>query len=142
MTAPLAAPPAGRPDRLVFLGTPDTAVSALRALHGAGHEITLVVTRGDKRRRRRGSPEPSAVKAAAVELGLDVSDRLDDLATLDLDPSRDLGVVVAYGRLIPRQLLERLSFVNVHFSLLPRWRGAAPVQRAVLAGDTTTTVCA
>jgi methionyl-tRNA formyltransferase len=77
------------------------------------------------------------VKAAALDLGLPVSHRVDDV----LDVGADLGVVVAYGRLIRRPVLERLPMVNLHFSLLPRWRGAAPVERALLAGDAQTGVC-
>jgi methionyl-tRNA formyltransferase len=80
---------------------------------------------------------PSPVKAAALELGLDVT--ADPDAVLDADA--DLGVVVAYGRLIKAHLLAALPFVNLHFSLLPRWRGAAPVERAILAGDDVTGVC-
>ena len=77
------------------------------------------------------------MKAAARQLGLEVSDDVDDV----LDSGADLGVVVAYGRIIPVRVLERLPMVNVHYSLLPRWRGAAPVERAILAGDTETGVC-
>ena len=80
---------------------------------------------------------PSPVKAAAAELGLPVTDDLDAV----LDAGVDLGVVVAYGRIIPRRVLEAVPMVNLHFSLLPRWRGAAPVERALLAGDETTGVC-
>jgi methionyl-tRNA formyltransferase len=77
------------------------------------------------------------VKKAALDLGLEVSDRLDDVRERDAE----LGVVVAYGRIIPQSILDVLPMVNVHFSLLPRWRGAAPVERAILAGDPTTGVC-
>src|SRR5207245_10303552 len=77
------------------------------------------------------------VAAAAVELGLRVSNKVDDV----LDAGVELGVVVAFGRLIKPHVLERVPMVNVHFSLLPRWRGAAPVERAILAGDTETGVC-
>jgi methionyl-tRNA formyltransferase len=80
---------------------------------------------------------PSPLKAAALELGLPVTDRLADLDEVEAD----LAVVVAYGHLIPETMLSRLAFVNLHFSLLPRWRGAAPVERAILAGDATTGVC-
>jgi methionyl-tRNA formyltransferase len=132
----LAQPPS-QPQRLVFLGTPEIAVPPLRALHAAGHEIVQVVTRADKRRGRRGHASPSPVKAAAIELGIPVTHELDELHKVDAD----LGVVVAYGRIISEQLLEVLPMVNIHFSLLPRWRGAAPVQRAILAGDFETGVC-
>lgn len=123
--------------RLVYLGSPPAAVPPLRALTEGGHDVALVVSRADTRRGRGGAHQPSAVKAAALELGIPVSDRLDDV----LDAGAELAVVVAYGRLVPVRLLEALDFVNVHFSLLPRWRGAAPVERAILAGDEVTGVC-
>jgi methionyl-tRNA formyltransferase len=123
--------------RLAFLGTPALAVPELRALDAAGHEIVLVVTRADRRRSRGGALSPSPVKAAAIELGLPVTDHIDDLLRVDAD----LGVVVAYGRLIKPHILDHLRMINVHFSLLPRWRGAAPVERSLLAGDTVTGVC-
>jgi methionyl-tRNA formyltransferase len=123
--------------RLVFLGTPPAAAVSLEALVGAGHEVALVVSRADARRGRGVSQSPSPVKRAALDLGLAVTDRLDDVTAV----GAELGVVVAYGRLIPGRILEALPMVNVHFSLLPRWRGAAPVERAVLAGDAETGVC-
>jgi len=113
------------------------AVPPLQALVAAGFEVTLVVSGADKRRGRRGAPEPSPVKAAALELGLPVTDRPGDAA----EAGAECGVVVAYGRLIRRPVLEVLPMVNLHFSRLPRWRGAAPVERALLAGDTSTAVC-
>ncbi len=123
--------------RLAFLGTPDAAVPPLRALVDAGHEVEVVVTRADKRRGRGSAVVPSPVKAAAVDLGLPVTTDVDDV----LGRGLDLGVVVAYGRIIKPHVLAGLPMVNLHFSLLPRWRGAAPVERAVLAGDTETGVC-
>ena len=126
-----------RPRRLVYLGTPQSAVPPLEALHAAGFDIALVVTRPDARRGRGVTLTPSPVKEAAERLGLPVSHSVEDV----LETGAELGVVVAYGRLIRRPVLERLAFVNVHFSLLPRWRGAAPVERALLAGDTETGVC-
>ncbi len=113
------------------------AVPPLRALHAAGFEIPLVISRADKRRGRGGSLQPSPVKAAAIELGIPVSTEVDDV----LDVEADLGVVVAYGRLIKPHVLAELAMVNLHFSLLPRWRGAAPVERALLTGDAETGVC-
>jgi methionyl-tRNA formyltransferase len=80
---------------------------------------------------------PSPVKAAAEELGLPVTDRIDDA----IDAGAELGVVVAFGRLVKPHVLDALPMVNIHFSLLPRWRGAAPLERAILAGDTETGVC-
>jgi methionyl-tRNA formyltransferase len=123
--------------RLAFLGTPEMAVAPLRALVDAGHDIALVVTRPDKRRGRGGTTTPSPVKAAALELGLRVTHELADVA----DAGVELGVVVAYGRIIPAAVLDQVPLVNLHFSLLPRWRGAAPLERAILAGDRETGVC-
>jgi len=131
--------------RLVFLGSPADALPSLQALHDAGHDIALVVTQPDRRRRRGSGLEPSPVKRLATELGLPVVtpgrclDVLDDIA----GSGATLGVVVAFGQLIPPAVLEALplGYVNVHFSLLPRWRGAAPVERAIMAGDAETGVC-
>jgi methionyl-tRNA formyltransferase len=129
-------PPPRHPRRLVYLGTPELAVPPLRALHEAGFEIPLVVSRADKRRTRGSALAPSPVKAAALELGLAVTDQVDDVLSVDAD----LGVVVAFGRLIKPHVLDRIAMVNMHFSLLPCWRGAAPVERAMLAGDRETGV--
>ena len=112
-------------------------MAPLRALVEAGHDIALVVSRPDKKRGRGGALMPSPVKAAAEELALPVTDRVDDV----LEGGAELGVVVAYGRLIKPHILAVLPMVNLHFSLLPRWRGAAPVERAILAGDAVTGVC-
>lgn len=101
--------------------------------------MALVVSRADTRRGRGGTESPSPVKARALELGLAVTDRLDDMRTLAFPPDA-IAVVVAYGRIIPVDVLALVSMVNVHFSLLPRWRGAAPVERAILAGDAETGV--
>jgi methionyl-tRNA formyltransferase len=130
------APAPTHPRRLVFLGTPEFATAPLRALVDAGWEIALVVSQPDKRRGRGGGLMPSPVKRAALDLGLPVSDRVDDV----LDTGADLGVAAAFGRLIRPHVLERVPLVNLHFSLLPRWRGAAPVERAILAGDERTGV--
>ena len=130
-------PAPDRPNRIVYLGTPDVAVPPLRALHDAGFEIPLVVTRADKRRGRGTSLSPSPVKALATELGIPVSTAVD--AVLEVDA--DLGVVVAFGRIIKPHVLDVVPMVNLHFSLLPAWRGAAPVERAILAGDDRTGVC-
>lgn len=125
--------------RIVFMGTPDFAVPSLRALAGA-HEVSLVVTRPDAVRGRGKRLEPSPVKAAAAELGIDVlearSVREDELARVR-EAAPDCIVVAAFGCILPQALLDlaRLECVNVHASLLPRWRGAAPIQRAILAGD-------
>lgn len=123
--------------RLAFFGSPALAATTLEALIGAGHEIGIVISNPDRRRSRRGEPEPSPVKAVALAHGLSVSDRPADV----IETHCTLGVVVAYGQLIRPNVLERLPMVNVHFSLLPRWRGAAPVECAILAGDEVTGVC-
>ncbi len=123
--------------RLVYLGTPDMAVPPLEALADAGHDIALVVTRPDKRRGRGSATSPSPVKAAANRLGLVVSHDVGDATTV----GAALGVVVAFGQIIRPHVLDVLPMVNLHFSLLPRWRGAAPVERAILAGDEMTGVC-
>ncbi|HEU5152954.1 MAG TPA: methionyl-tRNA formyltransferase [Iamia sp.] len=136
MNATPAVPPR-HPRRLVFLGTPAASVPALRALVAAGFEVVLVVSQPDRRRGRGGATSQSPVKAAALELGLTVTDRVEDAATV----GADLGVVVAYGEILRADLLAALPMVNIHFSLLPRWRGAAPVERALLAGDDRTGVC-
>ena len=129
-------PAPGEIRRVAFLGSPSASVPFLLALHEAGYEMPLVVTRPDRRRGRGGAAEPTPVGRAAAELGLTVTDRLDETAA-----GADLAVVVAYGGIVPARLLDRLAFVNVHFSLLPRWRGPAPVERAILAGDAETGVC-
>ena len=131
--------------RIVYFGTPPDAVPPLEALVSTGHDIAFVVTQPDRRRSRGAGSDPSPVKAAALELGLEVKtperakEIIDDVA----NAHAALGVVVAFGQLLPVGLLEATThgFVNVHFSLLPRWRGAAPVERAILAGDAETGVC-
>jgi len=123
--------------RVAFLGSPEPAVQCLAALLEAGHDVALVVTEPDKRRGRGSATAPTPVKRLAADLGIPVTDRIDDV----LGAGVDLGVVVAFGRLIRPVVLDRLLMVNVHFSLLPRWRGAAPVERAILAGDDMTGVC-
>jgi len=109
----------------------------LRALVAAGHDVTMVVTQPDRRRGRGAALAPSPVKAAAVELGLPTTNRVDDVVAAGVE----LGVVVAFGKLVRAHVLDAVPMVNLHFSLLPRWRGAAPVERAILAGDTETGVC-
>ena len=130
--------------RLIYFGTPAVAVPPLDALAGE-HEIVLVVTQPDRKRGRGGALVASPVKQRAIELGLPVatperaSDLTDEITALE----PDVAVVVAFGQLIKPELLAvpTYGFVNVHYSLLPRWRGAAPVERAVMAGDTETGVC-
>ena len=123
--------------RLAFLGAPDAAVPTLTALVDAGHDVVVVVSGPDRRRGRGGRATPTPVKAAAMELGLDVTDDLGSVTSA----GAELGVVVAFGRIIPASILDEVPMINLHFSLLPRWRGAAPVERAILAGDDRTGVC-
>ncbi len=123
--------------RLAYLGSPAAALPPLHALLAEGHEVKIVVTQPDRRRGRGADLVPTPVKAAALEAGLPVSDNVDDV----IDAGAELGVVVAFGRLIKPHVLEQLPMINLHFSLLPRWRGAAPVERAILAGDKQTGVC-
>ena len=123
--------------RLAFLGSPAPAVPFLRALVEAGHTVAIVVSQPDKRRGRGSEVMPSPVKAAALDLGIPVTDTVDDV----LDANADLGVGVAFGKLIKPHVLDQVPMINVHFSLLPRWRGAAPVERAILEGDEETGVC-
>jgi methionyl-tRNA formyltransferase len=130
--------------RIVYLGTPADAVAPLRALHDAGHDIALVVTQPDRKRGRGSALVPSPVKVAAEELGLSVAtpQRSRDVVDEVRATGAELGVVVALGQILPNAFREALphGFVNLHFSLLPRWRGAAPVERAILAGDAETGV--
>ncbi|MFS0867391.1 methionyl-tRNA formyltransferase [Microbacterium sp. 179-B 1A2 NHS] len=129
--------------RVVFAGTPDPAVPSLRALAASRHEVVGVVTRRDAPLGRKRVLTPSPVAAAAGELGLPVikTDRLDADATAAISALEpDLGVIVAYGGLVREPLLSAPAhgWINLHFSLLPRWRGAAPVQHALIAGDRVT----
>jgi len=126
--------------RVAFLGTPEVAVPPLRSLNAAGYDVALVVTGADKRRGRRRSTSPTPVKSAAIELGLQVTTNIDDLLDVHAEAPIDVAVVVAYGRLIRMNVLTEIPMVNIHFSQLPRWRGAAPVERALLAGDESTAV--
>lgn len=129
---------AGESRRVVFFGTPEAAVVVLDALSSAGHEITGVVTQPPRRRGRGAELSPTPVETWSTARGIQVVHRPSE-AEGWCDES-DLGVVVAYGRLIPPGLLNRCPMLNVHFSVLPRWRGAAPVERAILAGDVETGV--
>ncbi len=130
--------------RLIFAGTPEFAARALAALAHAGHEVALVLTQPDRPAGRGMRLVPGAVTALAQELGLEVYQpvSLKDAATLArlgaLDA--DAMVVAAYGLILPEPVLalSRLGAINIHASLLPRWRGAAPIQRAILAGDALT----
>ncbi len=138
---------ADRFPRTVFFGTPEFAVASLKALLDAGVPVPLVVTQPDRPVGRHAAPRPSAVAALAEKSGLPI----EKPETLKANPGfvaklagvgADVFAVVAYGRILPPEILElpRLGAVNVHASLLPRWRGASPVQAAILAGDTETGV--
>lgn len=133
--------------RILFFGTPEFAVPSLRSLVGAGHDVAAVVTQPDRPTgRSRSQLVAPAVKVAAEELGIPVlqpdkpvgAEFVDQVTGL----AADLGVVVAYGHILRSHLLAipRLGMINVHASLLPRWRGAAPIQWAIQAGDTSTGV--
>lgn len=127
--------------RLIFAGTPEVALPSLNALVGSAHEVVAVITRPDAPSGRGRRMVPSPVKARAMELGIEVWEpmRLKDPDFLDRlsAAAPDLCPVVAYGNLIPQAALDlpRQGWVNLHFSLLPAWRGAAPVQHAVISGD-------
>ena len=130
--------------RIVFAGTPPFAAAALNALADAGHEIVLVLTQPDRPAGRGMKLTASAVKQAALTRGLPVYQPLS-LKTPDAQAElratdADVMVVAAYGLILPQAVLDlpRLGCLNIHASLLPRWRGAAPIQRAILAGDTET----
>lgn len=132
--------------RLAFMGTPEFAVPSLDALVAAGHEVVAVYTQPPRPANRGKKLTPSAVQTRAEELGLPVRSPLSlrtaeaqaEFAMLELDAA----VVAAYGLILPQPILDAPKYgcLNVHGSLLPRWRGAAPVQRAILAGDRTTGV--
>ncbi|MCA0217777.1 MAG: methionyl-tRNA formyltransferase [Actinobacteria bacterium] len=126
--------------RLVFAGSPDAAVPSLRALAASVHDVVTVITREDSPQGRRAVLTPTPVAVEADRLGLPVTraNLLAGEATETVQAlAPDLGVIVAYGGLVREPLLStpRLGWINLHFSLLPRWRGAAPVQRAIMAGD-------
>ncbi|MCU1422191.1 MAG: methionyl-tRNA formyltransferase [Microbacteriaceae bacterium] len=128
---------------LVFAGSPAAAVPSLQALTASRHDVLAVLTREDSPQGRRRELTPTEVARAADELALPVikANRLAGAATDELTALQpDLGVIVAYGGLVREPLLSmpRLGWINLHFSLLPRWRGAAPVQRAIIAGDEVT----
>ena len=125
---------------IIFAGSPAAAVPSLQALAESRHDVAAVLTREDSPQGRRRELTPTAVAASATQLGLPIirANRLAGAATEAVTALRpDLGVIVAYGGFVREPLLTvpRLGWINLHFSLLPRWRGAAPVQRAIIAGD-------
>lgn len=126
--------------RIVFAGTPEPALPSLRRLAASDHDVVGVVTRRDAPLGRKRVLTPSPVAMLAEELGLPVvkTDRLDEEATAQIAQLQpELGVIVAYGGLVREPLLSLPAhgWINLHFSLLPAWRGAAPVQHALIAGD-------
>ena len=135
------------PLRLAFMGSPDFAVPALDALVEAGHEVIAVYAQPPRPAGRGKKDRPTAVHARAEALGLEVRtpkslrdpDAQAAFAALDLD----VAIVAAYGLILPKPILDAPTHgcINIHPSLLPRWRGAAPIQRAVMAGDSRTGVC-
>lgn len=133
--------------RIVFAGTPEFAAVALRALLAAGHAVPLVLTQPDRPAGRGMALQPSAVKRVASEAGIAVfqpATLKDAGAQARLcEVAADVMVVAAYGLILPQAVLDlpRFGCLNIHASLLPRWRGAAPIQRAILAGDEETGVC-
>jgi len=132
--------------KIVFMGTPDFSVPALEAIHAAGHEVLAVYAQPPRPAGRGLAERPSPVHTKAAALGIPVRTprSLKDAAqqTLFADLGADAAVVIAYGLILPQPILAapRLGCFNVHASALPRWRGAAPIQRAIMAGDTETAV--
>lgn len=133
--------------KLIFAGTPEFAAQALSAIVAAGHEVALVLTQPDRPAGRGMSLQPSAVKKVALENGIEV---FQPLTLRDAEAQAKIAavgaevmVVAAYGLILPQVVLDmpRFGCINIHGSLLPRWRGAAPIQRALLAGDAETGVC-
>ena len=130
--------------RLVFAGTPETAVPSLEALLASGHEVVAVLTRPDARAGRGRTLHPSPVKVLALERDIEVltppTPRDPGFQARLREIAPDACPVVAYGALLPHEVLDipTHGWVNLHFSVLPAWRGAAPVQRAIMAGDETT----
>ena len=133
--------------RVIFAGTPDFSVPVLQALLDSGHEVVAVYTQPDRPAGRGRKLKPGPVKQLAEDNGISVhqpASLKDSAAQTELAGLRpDLMVVVAYGLLLPQVVLDtpRLGCVNLHASILPRWRGAAPIQRAILAGDSESGVC-
>jgi methionyl-tRNA formyltransferase len=134
------------PLRLIFMGTPDFAVPTLRALRDSGHQIMAVYTRAARPAKRGMKLQPTAVEQEATRLGIPVLTPTTLKTPEALEAFRahtiDAAVVVAYGMILPQAILDapRLGCFNLHASLLPRWRGAAPINRAIMAGDAETGV--
>ena len=133
--------------KVIFAGTPDFAAQALRAIAAAGFEILLVLTQPDRPKGRGMQLQASPVKQAALELGLAIAQpaslRHEEAQALLRAQNAKVIMVAAYGLILPQAVLDTPAHgcLNIHASLLPRWRGAAPIQRAIEAGDTETGVC-
>ncbi|MBW0005105.1 MAG: methionyl-tRNA formyltransferase [Hyphomicrobiales bacterium] len=133
--------------RIVFMGTPQFAVPTLTAMVGAGHEIVAAYTRAPRPAGRGMAERPSPVELAAKRFGIEVLTpqnlRGEGERQVFLAHAADVAVVVAYGLILPKPILELPAFgcLNLHASLLPRWRGAAPIERAIMAGDEETGIC-
>jgi methionyl-tRNA formyltransferase len=133
--------------KLIFAGTPEFAAQALAAIVDAGHEVALVLTQPDRPAGRGMALQPSPVKKFALEKGLPIFQPLSlkdaEAQARVAEAQAEVMVVAAYGLILPQVVLDmpRLGCINIHGSLLPRWRGAAPIQRALLAGDAETGVC-
>lgn len=130
--------------KIVFMGTPDFAAGALRALLAAGHEITAVVTQPDKPKGRSGQPMPSPVKECALAAGIPVLQpkrikAAEAVEELKKYPA-DVYIVAAFGQILSQEILDlpRLGCLNIHASLLPRYRGCSPIQRAIMEGESRT----
>ena len=132
------------PLKIVYFGTPNPAMEVLDALIESKHEIVAVITQPDKRRGRGKKLMPTPVKQRALEAGIECHEPSNkaELSEMILGLKADVGVVVAYGRILPLPLLDHFKFgcINVHYSLLPKYRGAAPVERAILDGEKVTGV--
>lgn len=133
--------------RIVFMGTPDFSVPVLDALVDAGHDVACVYCQPPRRAGRGKKERPTPVHARALELGLDVRHPVslrDAAAQAEFASlNADIAVVVAYGLILPQSVLDapKQGCLNIHASLLPRWRGAAPINRAIMAGDAETGIC-
>jgi len=133
--------------RIIFMGTPDFSVPALEALVTAGHELLAIYCQPPRPAGRGNKERPSPVQSLAERLGLDVRHPLNFQDPGEIksfaDLKADIAVVVAYGLILPQAVLDapKLGCLNIHASLLPRWRGAAPIHRAIMAGDAQTGVC-
>ena len=133
--------------RIIFMGTPDFSVPVLEALVAAGHDIVAVYSQPPRPAGRGKKDRPSPVQSKAQELGLPVRHptglRTDEAVAEFADLNADIAVVVAYGLILPQAILDapRHGCLNIHASLLPRWRGAAPIHRAIMSGDAQTGVC-